>query len=353
MKKGKFLLAFIIGLMLSINVNAQSIFVSGDNLNDDKSYEQTMFRFGNNISSSSNIDGLNVTFGNDIKSVGKSDYMIYFGNNLSINETVEKDTFLFGNNVNIGSDAKLGRDVYLFGSNVKVNTNINGNARIGGETVDLSGITIKGNVSIFSEKIDLTKTKIKGHLKIPENAEVKGLTETTAASVEKTPISDIEDTRSTSEIIADKLKRIISAFFFVSIIFICLPRVKKLFDKVKFDKTINCCLSGLAILIALPIVSILLMVTGVFTGLSLLALNAYIVALLIAKMFTAYIIGKFVFKKLNIKSKEKGFDYLILLISLVGLDLICMIPGIGGLAEFFVLIYFLGLCLEGLKKLRK
>ena len=36
MKKGKFLLAFIIGLMLSINVNAQSIFVSGDNLNDDK-----------------------------------------------------------------------------------------------------------------------------------------------------------------------------------------------------------------------------------------------------------------------------------------------------------------------------
>ena len=352
MRKSKFLLVFILSMLFCFNVNAQSIFVTGDNLNDTKSYEQTMFRFGNNVTSEAKIDGINITFGNDIKSIGKSDYAVYFGNNLSFNETVEKDTFLFGNNVNIGSDARLGRDVYLFGSNVKVNTNINGNARIGGETIDLSGITITGNVSIFGEKVDLTETKIKGNLKLPEEATVSGLTEKTALSVERIKSTDIEEERNINDIITSRIKRIISAVLFVGLIFVCFPRVKKYFDRIDFEKTIKSFLPGLVILIVLPIIAIILMITGVFAGLSLFALDAYVVALLIAKMFTAYIIGKYVFKKLNIKSKDKNFDYLILLVSIIGLDLICLVPLLGGIVELFVLTYFLGLCFEGLKRLR-
>jgi len=71
--------------------------------------------------------------------------------------------------------------------------------------------------------------------------------------------------------------------------------------------------------------------------------------LFIAKPFVSYILGRYVFKKFDIKIN----DYLALVLSIVGVYLVCLLPVIGSLLSFFIVIYFLGLCYTLLEKLKK
>lgn len=340
-----FLLAI---MMLVVNVNAESIFSVDDNiLTDTGVYDQTKIRFGKDVTSNAEIDGLNITFGQNITTNGKSDYMLNFANHITLNEAIDKDAFIFANYINVGSDANPKRDVYLFASDVKVNANIKRNARIFASNVDLSGVTINGNATIYADKIDLTDTIIKGQLKYSSSASVTGLTSETASNVSK--IYETKTSENNGSVISDYITKVLGMFLMVIITFSLIPKIKHNLDKVKFEKSVNSTWKGLLLAVCVPLPLIILMITMVLTRFSILLFMLYIILLFIAVPFGTYVIGKYVYKRLNIKVNE----YAGLLVSLIAMNLLFLLPIIGGLLRFFVVCYFLGLMIDWFNVVRK
>lgn len=345
----KIFISMLAILMMIVNVNAESIFaVDGENLTDTGVYDQTRIRFGQEVTSDAEIDGINFTFGQNITTNGKSSYMFNFANHITLNETVDKDAFIFANYINIGSDAILKRDVYLFANDVKVNANIKRNARIFAESVDLSGIVINGNATIDASKIDLTNTIIKGQLKYPEEAEVTGLTSETAGSTSKTFKTETKDEEDSGYSISGFITKVLGMFLMVVITFALIPKIKNGLDKIELERSVASAWKGLILCVCAPLPLFILMCTMVLTRLSILSFMLYIILLFIAVPFGTYVLGKNVFKKLNIKID----DYAGLIISLVVINILFYFPVVGGLLRFFVVCYFLGILIDALSKVR-
>ena len=353
MKKRYLFLVLFIAVFFGLNVSAQSMFTVNDDelLNDNAKYDQTQIRFGDEIRSDAEINGLNITFGKSIKTSGKSEYAINFGESIEFNETVKKDTFLFARSINIGSDATINRDVYLFAEEVKVNAALPRNVRIYAENVDLSNVEISGNVSIYASSIDLTNTRISGNLKYVEDANVVGLTnETVKGTITKDSPVKIENNDSfSSNIIVSYITKVIGMFLIVIIVFKLFPRIKRYFDNYKAEEKLNNLIPGLIILFLVPLPLIILMFTGFLTRFSIITFTLYIVSLFLAVPFMSYLLGKYVFKKFNY---DKINEYLQLFISLLVINILFLLPVVGGLLRLLTVCYFLGFIYDSSKRLK-
>jgi hypothetical protein len=98
-------------------------------------------------------------------------------------------------------------------------------------------------------------------------------------------------------------------------------------------------LYGLLILIVMPILSILLMVTIVGLPLGLIMLLAYFSLLYIAKVIAGLSIGSALIGR---KEKGAGSQILSLFLGLLILELVALIPIVGGLLGFVMLVVGLG-----------
>ena len=350
MKKKIFVLFIMLfgSLFIASNVEALSISQVGDTVTQEGDYESTRFVAGNDVTNKANVDGLSFIAGNEVNLEGSAPYGFYAGNLVKVNEQIEKDLFVAGNEVTIDSKASIGRDLYVAGNKVVINTNIARDLRAAGTSVDLSNITIGGDAYIEAEEIILdSNTVITGTLSYPEDANIKGLNDATIGSMEAKASDEVVIETSMKDIIYDFVISIIAAFIVMVVILLLVPKAKEKLEGAKLEvgEVAKITLIGLALLIVVPVVSIIALFTGILTPLAFITLAIYAISIYLSSLLVSYIIGNLIAEKVI----KKDNMYLALICGIVVVKVIKLIPALGGLVSAIALFYGLGLIYKFIK----
>ena len=327
------------------SVGATSLGLFDETVNQEGEYNSIRFIGGNNVNNKATIDGISFGFGNNVASNGKVTYGVYAGNVININENVEKDLFVAGNNITISDGAVLGRDAFIAGSTINIYADVARDLRAGGSIVSLKGVTIGGDAIIDAERIVLDEnTTITGKLSYPTNAEIQGLNLATIGSVETRIVEDvdIEETVgafNTYIFVTWLIAAIVTMLILLSV----CPGLKDKLNKTKVEASeiFKTSMKGLIVLIVVPVVVLFTLFTGLLTPVSLIVLSLYCICIYLSSLFAAYVIGYTIMLK-GFKVKKDRY-VLSIMLGIVLVRLLCLIPIIGGLLSFVLLIYGLGL----------
>ena len=328
---------------------SNQVFYIDDDVDVSKDTENTIFAAGSNVTVTNKADGIAFIAGNNVNAKGESDYGFIAGNVISFTGAIYKDVFIAGNSINIGSDAKINRDAYIVGNSIKINSDIQGNLRVGGTSLDISGIKVSGKViASVSELIMDENTIIDGTLSVKEDANIVGLDDATYKEKIMLKSDDLDFNISLSNTIYTKVMSLIAAFIVMVAFFYIMPKTKKKIDvkEITPKSTFSSLGKGIVVLIVVPFISIIALVTGFLTPIALITLALYIICIYLSTLISAYIIGKIIDD--NFIKKEN--TYLTLIIGLILVKVVSIIPYAGELLTTLTLFYGLGLIYDLVKK---
>lgn len=321
-------------------------------------------------------------FAEPIKSASNE---IYLENNVYEKVMCEGDVYAFSAQVNLSGS--VNGDIITAASDIKINSdNVGGNIRAAGAIVDITSkkvrnITAAGQEIFINEETEakgvyLVGEKIKfygkaeelmvggtevlidgvvsGNIKvncdkliIGKDAKIDGTIEVEAA---EQPViqGDIDE----SQIIFNKINTSSNYDFtgvsilgkvFNLITAVILAIILTLLCKKYFEKSSNIVKSkpwlpvliGFSALIIIPIAAIILLFTVVAIPISVISLIIYGILIYLAPIISGIILGKIIFKDMNI--------YISALIGTVGIKLLMLIPYLGGILLFIAILLSLGL----------
>ena len=327
-------------MFLSVNrVNAGALFKADDNVNLEKPINGTAFVAGNNVSVNNSIDGIGFIAGNNIKINYEQEYVLSAGNDIVLTSDITKDIFLAGANIEIkGSNIK--RDAYIAAGDIKIDGNVGRNLYLTGETVELSG-TYNGNIYVSADKLDVKDgTIINGTIKYNDDAIITGLKESVKTKL-------YNNNRTKKKAIKSYLYSNLSSYVHVLAVALVLVYLfeKLINDISKQTEDINIkdvllkMGKGFLIMIGVPIVSIMLMITGVFVSVSVISFALYLMVLYISNILSGYVLASVIDKKYL---KRNLNNYAIVSLGLLILYLLRLVPVIGGLISLVSFLYGIG-----------
>jgi len=127
--------------------------------------------------------------------------------------------------------------------------------------------------------------------------------------------------------------------------------LKNLLKDIKAKKDVFKLLSlGFVFLLCIPIISITLLMTGLFSSLAIILLILYGLFIYLSEIFTAYILANYIDNKWF---NKKLNNYLLIIIGLFIIRVLSIIPVIGGFITFVVLLIGLGIISDSILKLKK
>lgn len=344
MKKIVYSLLVMIITLVCIPVNAKDNFYASQDLKLNKEYDSTVFAAGNNVTATGRVDGISFIAGNDIFVENERDYLFAAGNIINIKKVTTKDAFIAGSNINI-EESKI-RDLYAAGEKITISSDIDGKAYIGGGEVTINS-TIKGDIKVSAERIILgEKANIEGTLKYPENAKISKEKDTKIAKEKTYKVKASSTKEKTKEMFIDFLCTV-SSMILIGLLLLSLN--KKTFDKIeKIEKTaasvFKTTLLGLAVLVLVPILSVILISSTIGIGLGVICLLMYGIMFYLSILPTAYFLGNWIAAD-KIENK-----YLLFAISILAVYVLRLIPIIGGLVTIISLCFGLGVYTKLIKE---
>ena len=324
----------------------------GNIITVDKDISKSAFSAGNIVNFKSKVDGLAFVAGNQINMSGTNDYTFVAGNQINVSNLETKDVFIAGSLITVTDS--YARNMYIAGAQVELSpTAYNTNVYITADKVILKGSYLNATICANEVIIDGMVTNT---LKINEDAtltydeaKVNKIEKYKSETTNVDPV-DLALTLSVAAIVAKLIGAligyvalIIAGFVFIAV---CKRTIKAIdaADK-KFGYIAARCGIGFVTLIFMPIASIILLVTGIGSLLGILALLLYILIIALSSiMFTLYM-GKVMFKKMNAYG---SFALTALIFGLLEL-----IPIVGVIVSFIVLITGMGLCIRIFRDVQK
>lgn len=333
------------------NVSALEVAKAGDTITEEGNYDSLRFVAGNKVTSKATIDGISFVAGNDLYLEGNATYGMYAGNTITINGNINKDLMVAGNKILVTADAIIGRDVYIAGNQIEIKTNLPRDVRVAGDTIDLSGVTIGGDAYLAVDKIVMDEnTIITGTLTYYENAKISGLEKATIGNIITEKIDKVVIEYGIKERIYAFFVSTIAAFITMLCLLYFVPKTKEKLAKLDlhFGNIAKTACIGFAILVVVPLISLLAMFTGFLTPLAIVVLAIYFISIYLSSLFVCYVIGNVILSKLF----KKDDMYLALAIGIVLVKLVKLIPIIGGYIGAVVLFYGLGIIYELVKSIK-
>ena len=217
-----------------------------------------------------------------------------------------------------------------------------------GEEVTLSGI-FNGNVVVNSTNINVTDAKILGTLKYNDDASIKGVSKDIKTK-------KYENKNNNTYTFKDYIAGLINSYIHIAIVAVILiALLEKLFKKtVKKEIDSKSVLStfgkGLLVLIGGPIIAFMLMLTGLFVSVGVIAGLIYGIIVYISTIFGVYYIANYIDKKYLNKNLN---GYMLVVFGLLALYLVRLIPFVGGVLYFLVMVFGIGVIWNTLNEIRK
>jgi cytoskeletal protein CcmA (bactofilin family) len=259
------------------------------------------------------------------------------GGEITIDANIGDDLVAAGGEIRVTSGTTVGGDAWLAGGEVTIDGTINKDLVVGAGTIEIAGI-IHGNVTIESGELHILKNAvIDGDLryKSPEKATIN-------------PDSRITGTITYEQSEWDRDESGYGIFFLGTmlvasiVLFLLFPGFTVSAARKISAQPWQSLGLGLILLIITPIIAILLVsiMLGLWVGLSLIAL--YLVALPIGFLIGCFFLGDWGARLMHKELSTKGRRILSVTIVIILLGLIQLIPVLGGLLFFILLLLGLG-----------
>lgn len=319
---------FLFGLLLlfsfSSNVSALSFpktidkFAADNNVNVNENIAGDLYVAGNNVTVNGTIAGDVIGAGNTINITGDISHSVRVaGNNINLSNVSANNITVAGNNIllmNINANR-----VYAAGALVEFTGTAN-NINLSGAEVILSG-TINGISTIEAEKVTIKDTAV-----INDKLTVKATKDIIYdANVIKDNITYIkvdhqikkESFNLGSKIFWFMWKIITMSLMALVIMALFNNFIEKAIKNIK-DKKVSTILFGLLLFIAIPILSILAMITMIGIPIAIITIFGYITTLIVASTFSAITLGNILFADKN--------KYLRILMGILIISILSSIP---------------------------
>ncbi|RJR12637.1 hypothetical protein C4585_03425 [Candidatus Parcubacteria bacterium] len=283
--------------------------------------------------------GGNITIVSDV-----GDDVRVAGGNITIQGRVADDLLIGGGQISIGGKG-VGGDIAIGGGVVRIEAPVTGNIMIGGGDVYINA-TVGGNVNIKAEKIRFgPKTVVSGDFTysspemavLEEGAIIRGETNFT-----KSP--DVEGAAKAGAAalfslwFISKFLMSLAGAFTLAYIF---RKFARTVVREAGEETLLEIGRGLVTFIVLPIASIILLATVVGVPFGLLGLVAFVAFMIVASLMAPVVIGSLLHKWVK-KPLEYQVTWKTILLGVVIYALLPLIPLIGGIAKFAILLLTLG-----------
>lgn len=290
-----------------------------------------VYQWGENVSITQDVSG-NVYIMSEkvnIENVTIEGNVFLMAEKVSIkNSYISGSAFIMGDEIELDS---LIQDLYLLGNEINLGNSsyISRTARIGGESVTISGI-IDRDCYIDAENITvLDGTEIAGTLDYSTGKEASIGENTSIANVNANIIERVEEKPKTLKIdftVYDFLSALLKVFVIGGILILLLNKKIQNVEKINFVEVIKSLAIGSVIFFAVPVLSLIFMVSIIGFGLGALLVLVYIVLLIISTVTASLMIAK-AFVKEPSKLKLLGITVLVYMIY----KLLCIIPVLGAL----------------------
>jgi cytoskeletal protein CcmA (bactofilin family) len=321
----------------------EDTYVAGGSVSQIAPINGDLFVAGGQVLSQGDISGDLFIAGGGVTTVGTtSDDVRIAGGNVTVHGAVLGDVVVFGGQVLV-SGAVRG-DVIAYGGTVRIAAPVRGDVRAGGGTVTIDA-PIAGRVTLDAEKVELTKrAKIGGDLNytavtevsVPQEASVGG-------TIKYTPCVNVREVAEQGLIAFLSLWFVLKFFMLLSGSLL----ISYFFNAYALDLVLRCRAKpvqefalGLATMIALPVVSLFLLVTIIGLPIGLLGLLSFSGLGILAHLIGPIVFGSFLFAWLFSTAPTVNWKT-----TLVGATLfyfIWFIPFAGWLARAFFFFLVIG-----------
>lgn len=305
MKKKRLVLAILLMFTLAFTAFAQGGF-AGEMISED--VDGSAFSAGQNAGSSADVNGILFAAGYNVTAGGSGEHALLAGYSVNLSGDYEKDIFAAGNSVNISGN--VGRDVFASGNAVTITGNCAGNAYIAANSVVIDG-KIGKNLYLSAEEITISNTAdISGQLHYNADAKINApaFVLSDALVTDPTYTQDTDETEKDNGITADGILSNLkgAAFGFIGLLLVAYillwltpvwNKVDAKYTSAPFSKYAKAFGIGLAVLICVPLASVILMITGVGLRTALLVLFLYAAAITASPVIFGFIIGSLILRR--------------------------------------------------------
>jgi cytoskeletal protein CcmA (bactofilin family) len=264
------------------------------------------------------------------------------GGNLRVLANIGDDLVAAGGLLQLGATSEIGGSAWLSAGDVIVDGKISQALRANAGRIILNG-TVGGDAEINAEYIEISSTAvIIGNLNyssphpatIAKGARIDG-------EVSYTPV-DVPVASIIAGIIFAGILILLSLVITGVVLYLVFPDVAERCSSTIRDEPWSSLGYGLAVFAGGPVVIILLLSTGVGVLLALLLLAAYLVILLSGYLAGAFFVADTGLRKLNKSEAGKKTRAIALALSIVVLSIVNIIPLLGNLINWLVLLAGIG-----------
>ncbi len=301
--------------------------------------------FGGNVLVSGPVYGDIAAGGGTVSILGDvSDDVRVAGGTVTVQGAVAGDILAGGGQITISS-SKVGGDVTIGGGVVRIDSTVVGDMRLAGGDIRING-TVDGNVDIQAETITLgPKAVINGTFTYKSPTEA--VLESGAVVRGETAYTKSPDVREAAKagLVAFVSLWFVAKVFMVFTGAVVVAYVFPRYSRELVTRTMTTPLShlgrGVVFAIVTPIISVLLLFTVIGLMFGILGLLLYVSAMIFAAMITPLILGSLA-HKLMFKAPEYEVNIKTVLIGTVLYVLAGLVPVIGGIAIFAMMLLALG-----------
>lgn len=303
---------------------------------------ENIIQAGDDVNVSGSANDLIILAGNNVNSNANGLYSFIAGNTINISNATDKDIFVAGKDVSI--NGSVGRDAYLVGSNVSVNSKIGRNIYVFASSFTIGdSAIIDGDINISAANISIADGAIINGTVTYSSSAVANIPSSIKTNVIKDLSDGTEHVKHTPSFVST-IKNIvfwtIANFILFALTLLIAPGLFKKVSDVNRVNSVGTYFKslgfGLLLLIAVPFIAILLMLTLIGMPFSFISLFLYITSLIYSTTFVGYLVGDTIFKD-NMNNYLKG------LLGILIVEILKVIPFIGGLVSFATILIALGL----------
>lgn len=318
----------------------QTGFVAQENWQASNCYNGSLFLAGNNVKDSSSVGGIGFIAGSNLDLLGSYEYGFHAGSIVNISGTYVKDVFLAGSVVNIDANANIAGNLYVAGESIKISAPVQ-NAYVVGSSLEIDA-EILGDVYTNVGQITLSpNAKIGGTLKYDSNSTISGLEDGKVAHTEayagQNSNTSVSAAGLVTSICSASVVLLFAAFFAPQF----LARIRNKSASDSFTDGAIDTLKGVAILVGAPLLAIVLLLLLVGLQVAIIVVAFYIAGLILTTSLVGYYISCRLFKKF--KKGGKWSEFLWGCLGIATVKILSIIPYIGSLVSFIVLVWGLGI----------
>lgn len=301
------------------------------------------------VNVSGQANDLIILAGNNINSNASGLYSFIAGNTVNLSNVIEKDIFIAGKSISI--DGNVGRDAFLAGSDISINSNIGRNVQVFASTFRIgNNAVINGDINVFATNISIADgAVINGTVTYYDTAtaNIPSYVKTNIIKDTRADNDELKTNTSLTSKIQDRIFWSIANFVLFALTLLIAPGLFKKVSDANRSGSIGTYLKslgfGFLLLFFVPLLAIILIVTLIGMPFGFISLLLYVLLIIYSTVFVGYLIGDTIFK-------DKMNNYLKGLIGIIIIEVLKIIPVIGGIVSFATVSISLGLLVVALLK---